>query len=148
MPELTLTDRMPGGTAGLRRAAWIRAPAGAAAAAQSMQRQDLEIVDCLLPPQVRQVGGRTFSTPRRPTRTTETECRVRGGEWVSYDRAKLETALGIWQAAAESGDAEAQTVVGEIYEKHGARLCARRELVSQGGRPGPRACAVQSRNAL
>ena len=89
----------------------------AAAAAQSMQRQDLEIVDCLLPPQVRQVGGRTFSTPRRPTRTTETECRVRGGEWVSYDRAKLETALGIWQAAAESGDAEAQTVVGEIYEK-------------------------------
>jgi hypothetical protein len=35
-----------------------------------MQRQDLEIVDCLLPPG-RQVGGRTFSTPRR-RRTTET----------------------------------------------------------------------------
>jgi hypothetical protein len=82
-----------------------------------MQRKDLEIVDCLLPPQIRQVGGRTFSTPRRPTRTTETECRVRGGEWVSYDRAKLETALAIWQGAADAGDAEAQTVVGEIYEK-------------------------------
>jgi uncharacterized caspase-like protein len=36
---------------------------------------------------------------------------------VSYDRAKLETALAIWQAAADSGDAEAQTVVGEIYER-------------------------------
>lgn len=118
MPELRPNDRMPGCIAGFILAAWVLAPAGAAAAAaQSMQRQDLEIVDCLLPPQVRQVGGRTFSTPRRPTRTTETECRVRGGEWVSYDRAKLETALGIWQAAAESGDAEAQTVVGEIYEK-------------------------------
>ena len=92
-------------------------PGSAAAATQATQRKDLEIVDCLLPPQVRQVGGRTFSTPRRPTRTTETECRVRGGEWVSYDRAKLETALVIWQGAADAGDAEAQTVVGEIYEK-------------------------------
>lgn len=110
--------RMARRVAGLMLAAWIVVPAGgAAAAAQSMQRQDLEIVDCLLPPQIRQLGGRTFSTPRRPTRTTETECRVRGGEWVSYDRARLETALGIWQAAADSGDAEAQTVVGEIYEK-------------------------------
>ena len=118
MHELVPMGTMPRRVAGLMLAAWILIPAGgAAAAAQSMQRQDLEIVDCLLPPQVRQVGGRTFSTPRRPTRTTETECRVRGGEWVRYDRARLETALGIWQAAAESGDPEAQTVVGEIYEK-------------------------------
>ena len=90
---------------------------GAAQSPASMQRQDVEIVDCLLPPQIRQVGGRTFATPRRPTRTTLSECRVRGGEWVAYDRASLETALGIWLASAESGDAEAQTVVGEIYEK-------------------------------
>ena len=108
----------PRRVAGLMLAASIVIPApGTAVAAQSMQRRDLEIVDCLLPPQVRQVGGRTFTTPRRPTRTTETECRVRGGEWVSYDRAKLETALAIWQGAADGGDAEAQTVVGEIYEK-------------------------------
>src|SRR5262245_34314975 len=91
--------------------------ASLSAATQDMQRKDLEIVDCLLPPQIRQLGGRTFPTPRRPIRTTETECRVRGGEWVSYDRAKLETALAIWQGAADGGDAEAQTVVGEIYEK-------------------------------
>jgi uncharacterized protein len=88
-----------------------------AATAPAMQRQDVEIVDCLLPPQVRRVGGKTFSTPRRPTRTTLAECRVRGGEWVAYDRANLETALAIWLGSAQAGDAEAQTVVGEIYEK-------------------------------
>ena len=31
--------------------------------------QALQIVDCLLPGQVRVVGGRTYLTPRRPTRT-------------------------------------------------------------------------------
>ena len=110
-----------------RRRAVLLAPlalalAGAAgpaagASAPAMQRQDVEIVDCLLPPQIRQVGGRSFATPRRPTRTTLAECRVRGGEWVSYDRADLKTALAIWLESAEGGDAEAQTVVGEIYER-------------------------------
>ncbi len=93
------------------------ADAVSAAQAPAMQRQDVEIVDCLLPPQVRRVGGKSFSTPRRPTRTTLAECRVRGGEWVEYDRANLETALAIWLGSAQAGDAEAQTVVGEIYEK-------------------------------
>ena len=97
--------------------AGLAAGTGSAAAQPSMQRQDLEIVDCLLPPQVRRVGGRTFQTPRRPTRTTLTECRVRGGEWVEYDRANLESALRIWLESAQSGDAEAQTTVGEIYER-------------------------------
>jgi hypothetical protein len=84
---------------------------------REVRRQDFEVVDCLLPPQVRVVGGRTFQSPRRPTRATVTECRVRGGEWVSYDRANLQTALKIWQQTAEAGDAEAQTTVGEIYER-------------------------------
>jgi hypothetical protein len=99
-------------------AAAIAIPAGSVggAATQDIQRKDRKIVDACC----RHRSGkwwRTFSTLRRPTRTTETECRVRGGEWVSYDRAKLETALAIWQGAADAGDAEAQTVVGEIYEK-------------------------------
>ena len=93
------------------------AATGGAVAAPSLQRQDLEIVDCLLPPQVRRVGGRTFQTPRRPTRTTLSDCRIRGGEWVEYDRANLATALAVWLETAQAGDAEAQTVVGEIYEK-------------------------------
>jgi hypothetical protein len=80
-------------------------------------RQDFEVVDCLLPPQVRTVGGRTFATPRRPTHTTVSECRVRGGEWVAFDRANLQTALRVWLDTAQQGDADAQTTVGEIYER-------------------------------
>ncbi|MEL7297387.1 MAG: caspase family protein [Pseudomonadota bacterium] len=78
---------------------------------------DLYIVDCLLPGQVRQLGGRTFLSPRRPTRTTAADCRVRGGEYVAYDRADLSSALRVWMSAAESGDAEAQNTVGEIFEQ-------------------------------
>ena len=116
MPESVPNGRMTGRVSALVLASLMLIPVSATAA-QPMQRQDVEIVDCLLPPQVRQVGGRTFATPRRPTRTTLSECRVRGGEWVAYDRARLETALAIWLESAESGDVEAQTVVGEIYEK-------------------------------
>jgi hypothetical protein len=90
----------------------------AARATQGMvQRQDLEIVDCLLPGQVRQLGGASYLTQRRPIRTTTSECRIRGGEYVSYDRADLRSSLRIWMAAAEAGDPEAQTTVGEIYER-------------------------------
>lgn len=78
---------------------------------------DLYIVDCLLPGQVRQLGGRSYLSPRRPTRTTAQDCRVRGGEYVAYDRADLRSALNVWMSAAEAGDAEAQNNVGEIFER-------------------------------
>ncbi|MEL7310302.1 MAG: caspase family protein [Pseudomonadota bacterium] len=78
---------------------------------------DLYVVDCLLPGQVRQLGGRTYLSPRRPTKTTAGDCRVRGGEYVAYDRADLKSALGVWMTAAESGDANAQNTVGEIFEQ-------------------------------
>ena len=86
-------------------------------AAAPLGRHDLEVVDCLLPGEVRTVGGRTYLSSRRPTRTTVAECRVRGGEYVAYDRANLETALKVWMEAAQRGDAEAQVTVGEIYER-------------------------------
>ena len=79
--------------------------------------QALQIVDCLLPGQVRVVGGRTYLTPRRPTRTTAADCAARGGEYLAYDRADYRSALGVWLPAAEEGDAEAQMLVGEIYER-------------------------------
>jgi uncharacterized protein len=79
--------------------------------------QELQVVDCLLPGQVRVVGGRTYLTPRRPTRTTAADCAARGGEYLAYDRADYRSALNVWREAAESGDAEAQTMVGEIYER-------------------------------
>lgn len=79
--------------------------------------EDLYIVDCLLPGQVRKLGSMTYLSPRRPLRTTAADCRLRGGEYVAYDRADYGTALKVWLAEAEEGDAEAQTYVGEIFEK-------------------------------
>lgn len=78
---------------------------------------DLHVVDCLLPGQVRRIGNRTYQTPRRPIETTAADCRVRGGEYTAYDRADYKSALKVWMPAAEAGDAEAQTNVGEIFEK-------------------------------
>jgi TPR repeat protein len=80
-------------------------------------RQDLEIVDCLLPGVVRSVGNTTYVTQRRPTRTTSAECHIRGGEYTAYDRADSKSALRVWMAAAEAGDPDAQNNVAEIYER-------------------------------
>lgn len=80
--------------------------------------EDMMIVDCLLPGQVRKLGKMsTYMSARRPIRTTQADCEIRGGEYVAYDRANYETALKVWMAQAESGDAEAQNYVGEIYDK-------------------------------
>ena len=78
---------------------------------------DLYIVDCLLPGQLRQVGGRTYLTPRRPTRSTAEDCRKKGGEYLIYDSANFESALAYWMPQAADGDAEAQIIVGEFFEK-------------------------------
>lgn len=78
---------------------------------------DYYVVDCLLPGEVRRMGRATYLSPRIPTRTTALDCRIRGGEYVSYHRADYRSALNVWRARAEAGDAEAQHYVGEIYEK-------------------------------
>jgi len=78
---------------------------------------DFLVVDCLLPGQIRRLGGRTtYLSARRAVRTAARDCRIRGGEYVEYDRADWRSALGAWQPQAEAGDAEAQTIVGEIFE--------------------------------
>lgn len=89
---------------------------------QSEQRasraDDLLIVDCLLPGQVRKLGRRlTYLAPRRAVKTAATDCEIRGGEYVAYDRANYATALKVWLPQAQEGDPQAQTYVGEIYEK-------------------------------
>lgn len=78
---------------------------------------DLQIVDCLLPGQLRRLGGTTYTSARRPVSTTAADCRVRGGEYVEFDRANYKTALRVWMSAAQNGDAEAQVNVGEIFER-------------------------------
>ncbi len=78
---------------------------------------DLQVVDCLLPGQVRRLGNSTYLTPRRPAQLTTAECRIQGGEYVAYDRADYKSALNVWMPAAKAGDAEAQTNVGHIFER-------------------------------
>lgn len=78
---------------------------------------ELQVVDCLLPGQMRMLGNRSYMTPRRPATLTAAECQLRGGEYVAYDRADYKTALSVWMPAAEQGDADAQVNVGEIFEK-------------------------------
>ena len=90
----------------------------ASAQDSSASIDDLFVVDCLLPARVRKLGRKvTYLAPRKPVKTTGLDCEIRGGEYVSYDRADYQTALRVWREAAEGGDATAQNYVGEIYER-------------------------------
>lgn len=83
-----------------------------------MPADQLLVVDCLLPGQIRNLGQRTvYSSARRPARITARDCQIRGGEYVAYDRADARSALAAWLPAAEQGDVEARVIVGEIYER-------------------------------
>lgn len=95
------------------------APAPSGDIAAAVQNPDrLLVVDCLLPAKVKQLGQKlTYLAPRRAIRTTQSDCGIRGGEYTAYDRANYATALKIWLPQAQEGDPEAQTYVGEIYEK-------------------------------
>jgi hypothetical protein len=76
------------------------------------------VVDCLLPGQIRQLGGKvTYVTARRAVKTAARDCEIRGGEYVSLDRANYATALKVWLPLAEQGDPAAQTYVGEIFDQ-------------------------------
>lgn len=76
------------------------------------------VVDCLLPGQIRQIGQKArYLSARRPIKASASECAIRGGEFTAYDRADYATGLKVWLEQAKTGDAEAQTYVGEIYEK-------------------------------
>lgn len=78
---------------------------------------DLDIVDCSLPGQVRQLGSSMiYETPRRMVRTTRGECGLRGGEMLVYDRANPESAVQHWLVPAEAGDSDAQFYLGQIFE--------------------------------
>lgn len=102
----------------LAASAGILTPAPLSATVQTRNPEDLLIVDCLLPGQVRKLGrSANYMSARRPIRTTQADCEIRGGEFVSYDRANYQTALKVWMGQADGGDAEAQNYVGEIYLK-------------------------------
>jgi hypothetical protein len=75
------------------------------------------VVDCLLPGQMRRSGAMSYIGPRLPVKTTAQLCAMRGGEYVSYDRATLKSSLAVWMEKAKGGDAQAQYYLGQIYEK-------------------------------
>src|SRR5262245_4463670 len=41
--------------------------------------EELLVVDCLLPGQIRKLGRMTFLTSRRPIKTSAQDCEIRGG---------------------------------------------------------------------
>lgn len=78
----------------------------------------MRIVDCMLPGRIHQLGNQAaFIGPRRPEKIAAGLCEIRGGEYVAYDRADLETSLQVWLVEAEMGNANAQTYIGEMYEQ-------------------------------
>jgi predicted nucleic acid-binding Zn-ribbon protein len=99
-------------------AGWPAAPRAQGSSAIAQDPSRLLVVDCLLPGQVRKLGGQmTYLSPRRPVKTTAVDCEIRGGEYVAYDRANYATALAVWMPQAEAGEPQAQVYVGEIFEK-------------------------------
>ena len=106
-----------GGLAGLA-AAVEHPPVGSQPAGSAAAAEQFVVVDCLLPGKVKRLGNKiTYLEQRRPARLTAEECTIRGGEYTSYDRADIHTSLSVWQPLAEAGDSEAQTYVGEIFDK-------------------------------
>ncbi len=114
-----LSVMLAAGLVGLAGCASAPAPSAAQMAAEGrITPQDLMIVNCLLPPQVRQLGeSMNYLSPRRPVRTPARDCARRGGEYVAFDRANLASALRVWLPAAEGGEVDAMVHVGEIFEQ-------------------------------
>ncbi|MEO0819829.1 MAG: caspase family protein [Pseudomonadota bacterium] len=80
--------------------------------------EDLFIVDCLLPGQARRLGTRlTYVAARKAIKVPAYDCARRGGEYVLPGQDGRQAALAQWLPSATAGDAEAQTFVGEIYER-------------------------------
>ncbi len=91
---------------------------GAARPARADGAEGLRVVDCLLPAQLRRLGGRTtYLAARRPIKTTAEECEGQGGEYVLALVWPTEDNLEIWRPQARDGDPQAQTTLGEMLEK-------------------------------
>ena len=51
------------------------------------------LVDCLLPGQIRRLGTMmTYLDPRRTVKTTQSDCGIRGGESILFDRSDYSSA--------------------------------------------------------
>jgi len=78
---------------------------------------ELLIVDCLMPGHVRQLGAfATGVSPRHPEKLPARDCAAAGGEYALASRDAA-AALKLWLPFALDGDVQAQTQVGELYER-------------------------------
>ena len=80
--------------------------------------EDLFIVDCLLPGTARRLGTKlTYVTARRAIKAPAYDCARRGGEYSLPGQSSRQAAIAVWRGAAEAGDPEAQTYLGEVLER-------------------------------
>lgn len=82
----------------------------------SAATRDYEIVPCLLPARIRKLGNMTYPERRRLQEISARDCRLKGGEYTFYDRAKPEGAVAFFSKLAETGDQEAQVSLGDVYQ--------------------------------
>ncbi len=98
-------------SAGFLASMWGTFPASA----RTLSADDLKVVHCLLPGQVRQLGTRTtYVSPRKPVRVPAIECRQRGGEYV-LGTMGVQNPAQLWLPPAQQGDAHAQATLASIY---------------------------------
>ncbi len=72
---------------------------------------DLIIVDCQLPSIVVGLGQTKYIKKGKIIKSTLRDCRIKGGT------CQINTPLKVWLDQARGGDKEAQTYVGEVYER-------------------------------
>lgn len=122
-----LTGTLMGLPAGAARAdALTRLQQAAASADAATEAQAADgLVHCLFPGQVRRLGAfATSVTPRRAARVSPQACAAGGGEYIeTQDTASALTK--VWLPMAADGVPEAQTTVGELYERQGQRGLAK-----------------------
>ena len=76
---------------------------------------EMLVVDCLLPGQIRRLGAnRVYLSARRPLRTTAEICGERGGEYVAADTTSLSSALKVWLARTRGGSAIVTSIMAGI----------------------------------
>lgn len=81
--------------------------------------RDDGLVHCLFPGQVRRLGAfATSVTPRRAARVPAKDCAAGGGEYIEAQDTGT-AATKVWLPLAADGVPEAQTTVGELYERQG-----------------------------
>jgi hypothetical protein len=81
---------------------------------------DFVIVDCTLPIRLRKLGngaGGIKQIGGKLIRTPVTDCRIRGGSYISDDPGSYAGAIKRWTEPAAAGDLQAQTNLGALYER-------------------------------